>query len=60
MLHSGVWRQTCTFYGSVYPYENLNYVNGCVVRILLEAKPIKVLSETTFLLKLNSYLYTNV
>jgi hypothetical protein len=40
------------FFCSVYLYEKLNYVNGCVVRMLLEAKPIKVLSEPIFVLNL--------
>jgi hypothetical protein len=33
--------------------KKLNYVSGFVVRMLLEAKPIKVLSEPIVLLKLN-------
>jgi len=31
------------FFGSVYLYKKLNYVNCCVVRMLLEVKPTKVL-----------------
>lgn len=42
------------FFGSVYLYEKLNYVNGCVrSQMVLEATPIKVLSEPIVLLKFN-------